>query len=295
MKIKKAVITAAGYGTRFFPLTKTIQKEMVPILNRPLIDYVVEDLLKAGIEEIIFVVKDTDTQIQHFYTEASEVKAYLARMGKMDKYPDLARLHEKAKFTFVTQKPTDPYGTATPLRLVRENVENEEAFFMFMGDDFIYNPDGSSEASKMLDLFTKSNARSLATFIRRPKELLYKYGVARTRKTNDFEFLIDIYEKPEPGKEPSNLVNISKYIFTPDVYNALDQQEINPIHNEWLITDTISILAKQSDVVIYPTSGEYLDGGYVEGWLKANLLVASQDKELAKSLYDYSQAILKKD
>jgi len=291
MKIKKAVITAAGYGTRFFPITKTIQKEMLPVLNRPLIDYVVEDCLKAGIEEIIFVVKETDTQIKHFYNESNEVRAYLERMNKMDKYPDLAKLHEKARFSFVVQKPSDPYGTATPLRLVRDHVKNEEAFLMFMGDDFIYNKDGSSEAEKMITYFEQSNAKALATFITKPKELLYKYGVASVKTEGNFDFLVDIVEKPKPGTETSNLANISKYIFTPKIYDALEKQEINKTHSEGLITDTVTIFAEDDPVVVYPTAGEYIDSGYIEGWLKANLLLASEDATLLDELDQYIQSL----
>jgi UTP--glucose-1-phosphate uridylyltransferase len=287
MKIKKAVITAAGYGTRFFPLTKTIQKEMLPILDRPIIDYVVNDCLMAGVEEIIFIVKENDTQLQHFYSESLQVKAYLERMGKMDKYPELEKLHQKAKFTFVTQKSTEAYGTSIPLKLVKDNVKDEDAFIMFMGDDYIYNSDGSSETVKMIKHFEDSGAQALGTFIKRPKELLHKYGVARVRNENNFQFLIDIIEKPNEGEAPSDLVNISKYIFTPDIYDSLDAQIINPIQNEWLITDTLTIFAEDHDVVVFPTQGEYLDGGYLEGWLKANLLLASIDTQLLNNLKEY--------
>ncbi len=291
MNIKKAVIAAAGYGTRFFPVTKTIQKEMLPILNRPLIDYVVEDCLKGGVEEIIFVIKETDTQIRHFYSESLEIKGYLERMGKIDKYPDLEKLHKKAKFTFVFQKPSDPYGTATPLRLVRSHVEREDAFLMFMGDDFVYNKDGSSEAKKMIQVFKQSNAKALATFVTKPKELLCKYGIANTKKAGEFDFLVDIIEKPEPGSETSNLANISKYIFTPEIYSAFEKQEINTTHNELLITDTLTIFAQDNPVVVYPTTGEYIDSGYIEGWLKANLLLASKNPEILKELKEYMESL----
>ncbi|HRN86376.1 MAG TPA: sugar phosphate nucleotidyltransferase [Candidatus Dojkabacteria bacterium] len=291
MKIKKAVITAAGYGTRFFPLTKTIQKEMLPILNRPIIDYIVNDCLMAGVEEIIFIVKENDTQLQHFYSESLQVKAYLERMGKIDRYHELEKLHQKAKFSFVTQKSSEAYGTSIPLKLVKENVKDEDAFIMFMGDDYIYNSDGSSETVKMIKYFEDSGAQGLGTFIKRPKELLHKYGVARVRDENNFQFLIDIIEKPNEGEAPSDLVNISKYIFTPDIYDSLDAQIINPIQKEWLITDTLTIFAKDHDVVVFPTLGEYLDGGYLEGWLKANLLLASKDPQLLSSLKEYVNSL----
>lgn len=291
MIIKKAVITAAGYGTRFFPLTKTIQKEMIPILNKPLIDYVVDDCIEAGIEEIIFIVKDSDRQLRHYYSESMEVKEYLERMNKMDKYDSLSLLHTKAKFTFVNQTANEPYGTATPLKLARQHVEDEEAFVMLMGDDFIYNKDGSSETKKMIDYFVQSNGSALASFVKRPKELLVKYGVAEIRNENNYNYLTNIIEKPEPGEEPSDLCNISKYIFTPKIFDDLENQELNPIHKELLITDTLTNLAKKSLVTVYSTTGEYLDGGFVEGWLKANLLVASKDPQLLSSLKEYINSL----
>lgn len=291
MIIKKAVITAAGYGTRFFPLTKTIQKEMIPILNKPLIDYVVDDCIEAGIEEIIFIVKDSDRQLRHYYSESMEVKEYLERMGKMEKYDKLSILHTKAKFTFVNQTAKDPYGTATPLKLARPYVDEDDAFVMLMGDDFIYNRDGSSETKKMIDYFVQSKGSALASFVKRPKELLVKYGVAEIRNENNYNYLTNIIEKPEPGEEPSDLCNISKYIFTPKIFDDLENQELNPIHKELLITDTLTNLAKKSLVTVYSTTGEYLDGGFVEGWLKANLLVASKDPQLLSSLKEYINSL----
>lgn len=291
MTITKAVITAAGYGTRSFPLTKTIQKEMIPVLNRPLIDYSVDDLIQAGVEEIIFVVKEGDTQLSHFYSESNEVKAYLQRMGKMDKYPELEKLHTKAKFTFVEQKPSDPYGTATPLTLVKDYVKDEEAFFMYMGDNFIYNTDGSSEAEKMMDLFSKSQAKSLAGFISKPRNVLYKYGVAEIYEENGFDFLKGIIEKPKSGEEPSDLVNLSRYIFTPEVFEILNNQKLNSEHSELFITDTLTTQAETDKVVVYRSEAVYLDGGVLEEWLKANLLLASKDPQLLSSLKEYINSL----
>jgi len=286
-KINKAIITAAGYGTRFFPITKTIQKEMLPILARPIIDYVVEDCIKAGIKEIIFVTKPNDTQIKNFYSESRELYAYLKKMNKVDKYESIKELHTKAKFSYVFQKDSDPYGTAVPLQLVKNLVKNEEAFLMFMGDDFIYNSDNSSEAARMIDLFNKSNAKALINCIEIPKNLSNKYGIVEFVEKNGFKFLKDIVEKPEPNTAPSNLANISKYIFTPRIFDILDHQKINLVHGELLITDTFLELAKKEQVIIHVPNGEYLDGGYVLGWLEANLILAKNNVEIYKELTEF--------
>jgi UTP--glucose-1-phosphate uridylyltransferase len=182
MKIKKAIITAAGFGTRFLPITKTIQKEMLPVLNKPMIDYLVDDCVNAGIEEIIFVVKENDTQIQHYYAEDLSLKGYLERMKKPEKYSSVEGLHTKAKFSFVYEKENDPYGTTMPVWLSREYVQNEEAFLILGGDDYIYNKDGSNEVKKKMETFEKSGAEGLMNCINVPKEIVHKYGIAEYKE-----------------------------------------------------------------------------------------------------------------
>lgn len=287
MNIKKALITAAGFGTRFLPVTKTIQKEMLPILNRPLIDYVVEDCINAGIEEIIFVISEHNMQLIHFYRENKRLESYLQNKGKVDLYERVAPLHQKAKFTFIRQPDNEQYGTAIPVKLAKEHLQNEDAFLVFMGNDFVFNGTGKSEAAAMIELFKQSGASALATCLKKPKDILHKYGIAEVENSNGFTFLKNIVEKPAPGAAPSNLANISKYIFTPEVFDIIEKQQVNPQSGELYITDSITSLAQNNDVVIYTPTGEYLDGGYVLGWLKANLQVAKKDPTLKTELKKY--------
>lgn len=284
MNIKKALITSAGFGTRFLPITKTIQKEMLPILNRPLVDYVVEDCIKAGITEIVFVISEHNNQLIHFYRENRRLYEYLQKMNKLQMYDQVKQLHEQATFTFVKQNDTEIYGTATPVKLAKEHLKDEEAFLVFMGDDFIFNADGSSEAQRMIDLFNSSGAQGLATCVEKPESVLHKYGIAEIKKQNGYTFLTNLIEKPAPGTAPSNLVNMSKYIFTPEIFDIIEHQSINPKSGELYITDSITQLAQKQPVAIHTPFGEYLDGGYVMGWLKANLLVARSHPEMADEL-----------
>lgn len=284
MKIKKAVITSAGFGTRFLPITKTIQKEMLPILNRPLVDYIVEDCIKAGITEIVFVISEHNNQLIHFYSENKRLYEYLKKMNKLQMYDQVKHLHEQATYTFIKQKDSDTYGTATPVKLAKDHLKDEDAFIVFMGDDFIFNADGSSEAQRMIDLFTVSGAQALATCVEKPDSVLHKYGIAEIRTENNFTYLTNLIEKPAPGTAPSNLVNMSKYIFTPKIFDILDTQQVNPSSGELYITDSISQLAQNQPVVIHKPVGEYLDGGYVMGWLKANLLVAQSQPDITEEL-----------
>lgn len=292
MKITKAIITCAGYGTRFLPITKTIQKEMLPILNRPMIDYVVADCVQAGITEIIFVVKENELKlVEHFYSESRSLKQHLKKMGKLSGYTDVAKNYGAVQFKFVTQTIADKYGTAIPLILAEKYVNSEEAFLVFMGDDFIYNPSGTSQASEMIALFQASQADALVTCITKPESELHRYGVAETREKNGYTFLTNLIEKPAVGTAPSNLINISKYIFTPKVFEVLKNQEPDLKSNEYYITDTATTLAQTLPVVIFTPNGQYLDGGSVLNWLKANLIVAKNNPELKDELTSFVQEL----
>lgn len=287
MPIKKAIITTAGFGTRFLPISKTIQKEMLPILNRPLVDYVVADLIKAGIHEIIFVINQHNLQILHYYSENIRLYHYLEKMNKLDQYQQVVHLHSQAKFTFIKQPDQGVYGTAVPVMLCEKLLKNESAFLVFMGDDFIYNANGQSETTGMIKLFNHTKAGGVATFIKRPTNELHRYGIAQIKEKNGYQFLEKLMEKPKPGTAPSNLSNISKYILTPQVFEIIKQQKVNQASGELYITDTVEQLAKQAGVAIYTPHGEFLDGGTVESWLKANLRVAMDDKKLKQTVIEF--------
>lgn len=282
MKIKKAIISAAGFGTRFLPISKTIQKEMLPILNRPIIDYVVEDCIKAGIEDIVIIISEHNYQILHYYRKNRRLFNYLKNKNKADLYDQVKHLHQQANFYFVRQPDSASYGTAIPLKLVREHIQNEEAFLYLTGDDFIYKADDNFSFTKeMIDHFNKTKAEALVNCSPRPKSELHRYGVAECKRDGDFRLLTRLVEKPKPGEAPSNLANISKYILTPKILEIIDKQELDSESGELYVTDSLQTLAQDERVLVLETSGTYLDGGSVSNWLNANLVVARNSKDLA--------------
>lgn len=215
MTIRKALITAAGFGTRFLPVTKSVQKEMLPILNRPTIDYLVDDCVKAGIQEVILVVKDGDNHlVDHYYTEFQLLEEYLIKMDKLERNTHHLERYQNVKFTFVEQSLANLYGTAVPVTLAKEHLQEEDAFVVLMGDDFLFNQDGSSETERMISYFREYQpATGLVTCIPKPTEELFKYGVAKTKTIAGIDgvnFLENLIEKPKPENAPSNLINISK-------------------------------------------------------------------------------------
>ncbi len=284
MTIRKALIAAAGFGTRLLPITKTIQKEMLPVLNRPIVDYLVEDCIKAGIEEIVFVISEHNSQILHFYRENKRLEQYLLGREKQNLYEQIAPLHQKINFSFVRQPDNSQYGTAIPVSLAKEHLQNEEAFLVFMGDDFVYNHDGASEAATMIETFNHSGASALVTCLPKSEEVLHKYGIAELASEKGFSYLKRLIEKPAVGTAPSNLVNISKYIFTPAVFEIIAHQQTNSTSGELYITDTTNTIAAENKVVIHTPSGKYLDCGDLAGWLEANLTVAKNTPALREKI-----------
>jgi UTP--glucose-1-phosphate uridylyltransferase len=285
MSIKKAIISTAGFGTRFLPISKTIQKEMLPILNRPVIDYVVNDCVKAGIEEIVIVMNAHNYQPLHFYRENKRLYQYLKQMNKLDLYEQVASLHQKAHFHFVKQSDKDPYGTSIPIKLAADYIRNEEAFLYLTGDDFIYFADPKrSLVQELIELYTQSRADGVITCIEKPWEEVHRYGVAEIENSNGIIYLKNFVEKPDPGTAPSNLANVSKYILTPSVLPLIERQEPNEKSGEYYITDIVLELAQKGKIAVKTTDGKFLNAGEPLTWLRANLRLAADDPELKKGL-----------
>lgn len=265
--ITKAIIPVAGWGTRRLPITKIIEKCMLPIGDRPLVDYVVQDCLAAGITELIFVVGEDSDQLQNYYRSNIKLNDYLTRNGKADKLPLVAPL-SGVKLHFITQPSYGKYGTAVPVALAADFIDEGESAVVLMGDDFIYNADGSSEVKRLIEATPGGECGLLAARIDR--EAVGRYGVVEQDDQGNYVRIID---QPSPDEAPSDLINISKYILTKEVINRA--ANLAPAHNgEYQLPDAINDHVAEGGVVrVVAARGEYLDGGSVEGWLHANNVV----------------------
>lgn len=277
MKCTKAIISVAGYGTRRLPITKTIEKSMLPILNRPLVDYVVEDCIKAGITDIYFVVNDDSQQIRDYYSRSQQLEAYLHAVGK-DSAISSVQPPQNVDFHFVEQDRGEGarYGTAIPLALCRQFIAPDEHVLVLSGDDLIYNPDGSSEVVRLIDQVREAGGGSALLGVEVDPQAVSRYGVIAAHTQND-QLLFDyIQEKPAVGEAKSNLINVSKYLLEPAFFTYLDaavQKDMDGA--EYYITDPLNdYVADAHTVFVVPAKGTYLDGGTVEGWLHANNYVA---------------------
>lgn len=270
MSITKAIIPVAGWGTRRLPITKTIEKCMLPIGNRPLVDYVVQDCLKAGINDIYFIVGEQSTQLKDYYRSNIPLNDYLRRNGKGDRIAEIAPL-KGVTLHYITQPSHGKYGTAVPIALAAPYVNEGESVVVLMGDDFIWNKDDSSEVARLLAATPEGCCGLLAAEI--PRESVGKYGVIESDDDGNYVRIID---QPAPEETPSTLINISKYVLTKEVIDRA--ADLPPAHNgEYQLPDAINdYVAAGGTVKVVPAVGEYLDGGSVEGWLHANNVVVGQ-------------------
>lgn len=268
MTVRKAIIPVAGWGTRMLPITKAIEKCMLPIGNRPVIDFVVRDLIDAGIDDIYFVVGEQSTQVQNYYRSNIQLNDYLRRQGKEDKLSLVAPING-VKFHFITQPSTGKYGTAVPVGLVNEYIDDDELVAVIMGDDFIYNRDGTNEIKRMIEA-TESEGAMIGVNVAR--EEVSKYGVLQLDAQGNYQ---QIVEKPAIADAPSTLINVSKYILPKSVIEAATSIPRNETHGEYLITDVINnYVAQGGKLKVIEAQGEFLDAGSVDGWLHANNVVA---------------------
>lgn len=275
MQIKKAIIPVAGWGTRRLPITKTIEKAMLPIGNRPLVDYVIEDCVKAGITELYIVIdKKPFSQIKNYYEENAQLNNYLIARGKADRVALAKTEREGVTLHFYCQKNVDErYGSAEPVAQVVEEFNINEPVAVLMGDDFSYNADGSSDLARLMELVkSETDSAMLATEV--PMEAVEKYGILKIENG----LLADIFEKPKREEAPSNLINISKYIMSPELLQRIvaycRSHDFGPKDQEYLITDPIiDHLKAGGKIHVMPIAGEYLDGGSLEGWLHANNVI----------------------
>lgn len=272
--ITKAIIPVAGWGTRRLPITKIIEKSMLPVGNRPLVDYSVQELIKSGVKDIYMVISNVEPcQVQEFYKDNLALNQYLIERGKEDRLALARTLPDDVTIHYTVQDPSGKYGTAVPIALVVKEFSINEPVLVFMGDDFIWNPNGKSAAESLIETI-KDPSDSAILGVEIPKEKVEKYGVFEVENGK----LKSIVEKPKPENAPSNLINPSKYIMSPEllkvIVNYVDSNDFGPKDQEYMVTDPIDeYIHKGGTMWVAKTTGEYLDGGSVEGWLHANNVV----------------------
>lgn len=274
--IETAIIPVAGWGTRRLPITKAIEKCMLPIHDRPTVDFVVEDCAAAGIKHIIFVVGEESSQLQTYYGHHQKLEQYLEERGKTEELAVVNATGRGLRFSYVVQPQDGAYGTAVPVQLAAEKLQGEEYFAVMMGDDFVYRDDGGSELRDAVEAFQDSSADHLMLSAEVPRDQASHYGVL---KVDAGGMLQEILEKPPLEKVPVPAqINISKFIFSDKLLKHLDDYMAETLSEgqEYRLTDVVlRSVAAGEKLQVRPIRGQYLDVGNADAWLAANNAVAS--------------------
>jgi UTP--glucose-1-phosphate uridylyltransferase len=282
MNIKKAVFPVAGFGTRFLPATKATPKEMLPIVDKPLIQYAVEEAAKIGVEEFIFITHHAKSSIDTHFKDNEDLYEMLVRQGKQELANSIKHIGgAKAKFISVDQG--EPKGLGHAIGCANDFIEEDEFFVVILADDLIFNQ-GPNILEQMKDQAEKHNKQVLA-LEKIPEKDISKFGVVDPKTINGrISHLSGIVEKPAASAAPSDLAVVGRYIFKKTIFSHIDNENAGK-NGEIQITD--AILSNIEDFIGYEFMGDRFDCGSKVGYLKANIAYGLQNTEIRDELKSY--------
>ncbi|WP_169753884.1 UTP--glucose-1-phosphate uridylyltransferase GalU [Campylobacter curvus] len=263
--IQTCLFPAAGYGTRFLPATKSLPKEMLPILTKPLVHYGVDEALEAGMNNMAFVTGRGKRALEDYFDISYELEHQIAGTSKEPLLDDIRKLMDSCTFSFTRQNEMRGLGHAiyTGKTLVRD-----EAFGVVLADDLCVNDAGEGVLTQMVKIYEKYRC-SVVAVMEVPKEQIKSYGVVSGRFIEDDLIMVDdMVEKPDPADAPTNLAIIGRYILTPDIFNILERTKPGK-NGEIQITDALRSQAKEGIVIAYKFKGRRFDCGSIDGFVEA--------------------------
>ena len=282
-KVRKAVFPVGGLGTRFLPATKALPKEMLPIVDKPLIQYAVEEAAAAGIEEFIFVTGRNKTAIEDHFDHSFELEATLIERGKDKELADINSIMFKpGSVTYTRQQ--KPLGLGHAVWCARHFI-HDEPFAVLLADDFIYSQ--TPCLKQMIEQYEQSNSNIVAV-MDVPPEQVSRYGIVEPKDCNataDLFKLQRIVEKPKLEDAPSNMAVVGRYVLDSRIFDFLEKQQAG-VGGEVQLTDAFAPLLAEQDIYGYRYEGERIDCGSKAGYVKANLLVAMERDDIDFSVDD---------
>lgn len=285
MRIRKAILPAAGLGTRFLPATKAQPKEMLPIVDKPTIQYVVEEAAASGIEDIIIVTGRGKNAIEDHFDRSLELQMTLERMGRDEQLDEILRISELASFCYVRQK--EPLGLGHAILVARALV-GDEPFAVLLGDDII---DSEIPCLKQLISAFERYRSPILAVQQVPVDEVSSYGIIDPKPIGDSIYqILDMVEKPPPAAAPSDLAIIGRYILTPEIFDALDQTAPDA-QGEIQLTDGLRQLLKTQSLYGVAFRGRRYDAGSKLGFLKATVQFALKRPDLAPGFRAYLRTL----
>jgi len=288
LKIRKAIIPAAGLGTRFLPATKAMPKEMLPIVDKPIIQYIIEEAVQSGIEDIIIVTGKGKRAIEDHFDRAWELEQSLKEKGKLDELKEVQKSSDLANIHYIRQK--EPKGLGHAVWSARKFIGNEP-FAVLLGDNLILSKEPGLK--QMIKRFEKYHSPIIGVQTVEKKDVS-RYGIVDGNKIGDRLYRVNsLIEKPKVEDAPSNLAIIARYILPPSIFKMLEQQKPG-VGNEIQLTDAIMNLTKEQEVYAYQFDGSCFDVGETLNFIKTNLEYALQRDDLKKELIEYQRDLIKR-
>ncbi|MFC1618003.1 UTP--glucose-1-phosphate uridylyltransferase [Patescibacteria group bacterium] len=287
-KIRKGVITAAGKGTRFLPAVKTMPKEMLPIVDKPIIQYVVEEMVEAGIEDIIIVTSWDKRAVEDHFDNTFEVEEHLKKQGKLELLKQIQKISSMANFSYVRQK--GPYGNGTPCLNVR-NLIGDEPFVYAFGDDLVKSR--TSFTKQLVEKYESEGGGVILGCQKTPQDQLDRYGVIDLKETTGDKLEAEgIIEKPEPGQEPSDLAAFGRYILEPQIPELLAKQSLGKGNELWLVDAIHEYIKQGGKVYAQPVeNGFWYTTGDPLNYMKASLEYAIDREDMNGELKEYIKSL----
>jgi UTP--glucose-1-phosphate uridylyltransferase len=284
-KIRKAIIPAAGLGTRFLPATKAQPKEMLPIVDKPAIQYIVEEAIESGIEDIIIVTGRNKRAIEDHFDKNAELEMVLEEKGNMKLLETIQTISNLADVHYIRQK--EPLGLGHAIWCARKFI-GDEPFAVLLGDDILQSsPPGLKQ---MMDIYEKMQTSVIAVQ-EVPWEDVDKYGIVSPAESlNTFKFINDLIEKPTREHAPSNLAVIGRYIIEPEIFSILETIEPGR-GGEIQLTDALRALNKLHQMVAYPMQAKRYDVGDKFGYIQATIEIALERSDLQDQVKAYIQSL----
>lgn len=288
MTIKKAVIPAAGLGTRFLPVTKSMPKEMLPIIDVPVIHYVVQEALASGIDDIIIITGRSKRAIEDYFDDSPELEMHLAKNPKNKELLSMVRdISSLADIHYVRQK--EPLGLGDAVLRAGKHISGEP-FAVLLGDDIIKNTTPCTR--QLIDTYNRYRCSVLAVETV-PDDMVSRYGIIRGKLLEDsLSLLEDIVEKPKLEDAPSRMGAIGRYVFTPEIFDCLHTTE-RGVGGEIQLTDAIRLLNGRQNIYAYEFSGRRYDTGDRMGYLEAIIDVALEQDDLREELMEYMRGVVR--
>ena len=275
MRVRKAVIPAAGFGTRFLPATKAVPKEMLPLVDRPIIQYAVEEAVASGIEQIIIVIASGRSAIEEHFDSHPALERWLEDHGQIELLRAVRRITEVGTIAFVHQKEQLGLGHAV---LMAKELVGDEPFAVMLPDDVMLNPGGTPVTGQLIEQH-RAHRGSVIALHRVPRDETSRYGiVAPVREEHRLVEIGDLVEKPPVDEAPSDLAVLGRYILSPKIFDKLETTQ-RGAGGEIQLTDALRALTREQPVFGYRFEGVRHDAGTRLGWLKANVALSLESDE----------------